>query len=171
MILCAYVWNTYFFNSWGLFFLLHAEIQLDRIFLSTKAFNHWAFFDDDLAHREQSSSTKNEQNPTAEKTLQSVQTGKTTTITHTAVRKPDVFRHHGAQLMALWNPLYHHNTIVLRDLMGAFNWFPIIPRDSSLSDSYMRDRWSFSRLQTVKSGGYINIHQKENRQKNITQDY
>ena len=34
-----------------------------------------------------------------------------------------------------WNPPDNHSTIVSRSLRGALNWAPIVPRDSSLSNS------------------------------------
>ena len=53
---------------------------------------------------------------------------KTTAIRRIAVRGTGVSRHHGAQLRG---PLYD----VVRSLRGALNWTPILPTNTSLSNS------------------------------------
>ena len=39
------------------------------------------------------------------------------------------------ELENLLKPLRHHSTTVMRCLIGALNWSPIMPRHASLSDS------------------------------------
>ena len=52
-------------------------------------------------------------------------------IIRTAVWGTSVSRHHGGPIEDIhWNPLDHYNTIVLRGLMGAFNFYLIMPRDA-----------------------------------------
>ena len=64
---------------------------------------------------------------------------KTTTISFSLVRETSVSRHHGAQLMAPWNPhkLQHYRN---EGHKGGPQLGPIVSRDTSLSDSNKSDR-------------------------------
>ena len=64
---------------------------------------------------------------------------KTTTISFLLVRETSVSRHHGAQLMAPWNPhkLQHYRN---EGHKGGPQLGPIVSRDTSLSDSNKSDR-------------------------------
>ena len=52
-----------------------------------------------------------------------------------AVLETRLSRNHGALLRAHWNFSNHQNTIALRGSRRAQNWTPMMPRDTSLSDS------------------------------------
>ena len=54
------------------------------------------------------------------------QTGKTTTIRHTAVRKSSIYRHHGRQIEENQLKIFeHHSTMVSRGLKGALKWYSL----------------------------------------------
>ena len=54
------------------------------------------------------------------------------------VRKTIVSWHYmGSNSETPWNPSDHHNTIILTGLRSLPNWYPIMPRDSSLSNCFL----------------------------------
>ena len=63
----------------------------------------------------------------------SVQTGKSTAIRRIGVREIGVSRHHKGPFET---PLGHHSNTTLGGLTWTFNWDPIMPRDTSLSDNF-----------------------------------
>ena len=60
---------------------------------------------------------------------------KTTAIRRIAVQVSSVSRHNGGPTDA---PPQYNSALMYGGFHGALNWAPMIPRDASLSDSYMR---------------------------------
>ena len=69
-------------------------------------------------------------------TLALTRSGKPTDIRDISVRETGISRHLGGTIEPppLKAPV-HHSTTILRGLMAALNWAPIMTRDASLSDS------------------------------------